>query len=159
MMRFTIRHLLVLMTTAVCLGSVSAAVAQQATAAKPTPSTDAAQIRDVMKATWDKPGQPLVVEPVVSIGDHGVASWVQGDRGGRALVQRRGPTWKVVACGGDGLKSANALKETGMPARTAERLAQLLASAEAKLPPQTVKKFSLFDGIVRMDTQHGDGHK
>ena len=136
-----------------------AASAQSAKAAAPAPSAEVARIRDAMKATWDKPGQPLLVDPVVTEGEHGVASWAQGERGGRAVLRRHGSEWKVLVCGGDGLKSAAALKETGVPARSAERLAQALAAAEAKLPRDLVHKFSLFGQTMRMDGHHGAGHK
>jgi hypothetical protein len=151
-------YLLVLTATAVCLASVNTAFAQIAPVTTPVQMGDAAAIRHALKATWDKPGQPLLVEPIVTDGQQGIAGWVQGDRGGRALLQRRAGVWKVIACGGDGLKSATTLKETGMPARTAARLAQMLASAEAKLPEQTRKNFSLFDGVVRMDSSRGGAH-
>ena len=135
------------------------AYAQPVKAATDVQTAEAGRIREAMKATWDKPGQPLQVEPVVTEGEHGVASWAQGDRGGRAVLRRHGREWKVLVCGGDGLKSANALKEIGIPARTAERLSQALASAEAKLPRELVQKFALFGNTVRMDSTHGPGHK
>jgi lipopolysaccharide export system protein LptA len=59
-------------------------------------------------------------------------------------------------CGGDGLKQASALVQTGMSSATADRLAKKVQSAEAKLSVDQLKKLSMFDGMVKVDQgQHG----
>jgi hypothetical protein len=63
--------------------------------------------------------------------------------------------WTITVCGGDGLKQAQALVQTGMTAKAAAALSQGLATAEAKLSPQVRAKFALFDGIVKVDANHG----
>jgi hypothetical protein len=50
------------------------------------------------------------------------------------------------------------LVQTGMTAKAAAALSQGLATAEAKLSPQVRAKFALFDGIVKVDANHGAHH-
>jgi periplasmic copper chaperone A len=117
--------------------------------------TDAEQISQVMMAQFDKPSDRLSVEPVVIQSDFAVAGWIQSGRGGRALLRKEHGHWSIVVCGGDGLKSATALAQTGMSKVAAEGLSKALAVAEAKLNPDMLKKFAMFDGIVKVDAGHG----
>jgi hypothetical protein len=120
---------------------------------------DVAAIRSLMSATWDKPDAKLVVEPVVVRADYAVASWVQGNRGGRALLRKNEGVWIVVLCSGDPLKDASALAAAGVPADVAAHLARELAAAERQLPAAHTALFSTFDGVVEMDQHHGHvGH-
>ncbi|MCX5581647.1 copper uptake system-associated protein [Kaistia terrae] len=117
-------------------------------------------IEHVMKSIWDSKESPLDVAPVVVAGDYALAGWVQAERGGRALLRRHGHEWRIVLCSGDDLKSASNLVKAGLPQPEAEALSGRLADAEAKLDPKVVARFSLFEGMVRMDEQgnHGSGH-
>jgi periplasmic copper chaperone A len=115
---------------------------------------DAGQIRHAMMAIFDKPTDRLSVDPIVVKGDFAVAGWIQSGRGGRAVLVKEKGKWVINVCGGDGLKSAEALAQTGMPAATAQALAKDLAAVEAKLSPDMLKKFALFDGIVKVDAGH-----
>jgi hypothetical protein len=56
--------------------------------------------------------------------------------------------WNIVVCGGRSLKDAANLAQTGIPLTTAITMAESLASAEAKLDADTLKKFALFDGVT-----------
>ncbi|WP_439542789.1 copper uptake system-associated protein [Hyphomicrobium sp.] len=112
---------------------------------------DAASIREVIGSTWDKPGSKVETRPVVVSGDHAVASWTQGDRGGRALLRRNGGIWTVALCSGDPLRSAGWLAEAGVPHADADRMANALATAEALEPAERRAKFSLFEGTVTGD--------
>jgi periplasmic copper chaperone A len=116
---------------------------------------DAGQIRHVMMAQFDKPTDKLSVDPIVIKGDFAVAGWIQSGRGGRAVLVKEKGKWVINVCGGDGLKSAEALAQTGMPAATAQALAKDLATVEAKLSPDMLKKFAMFDGIVKVGAGHG----
>jgi hypothetical protein len=109
---------------------------------------DAGEVRALIGATWDKPGRKVETNPVVVSGDYAVASWSQGDRGGRALLRRDDTGWSVVLCSGDPLKEAGWLAEAGVPQGDAERIAKDLASAEALIPADRRAKFSLFEGVV-----------
>ena len=118
------------------------------------------EIRNLLHSTFDKPGSALVVEPVVAVGDHAIAGWSQGELGGRALLRRRAGAWSLILCSGDGIKSAAALRQAGLPSNEATVLARRLADAERKLPSERLALFSKFEGVVTMDTsgQHPPHH-
>lgn len=129
-------------------------------AADPTP-TDAAAVRHVLMAQFDKPETRLEVDPVAVSGNAAVASWAQGERGGRALLFRHGGQWQIALCAGDGLKGTRLLREAGVSARDADAIARALAAGEARLTPAQRARFSAFDGVVRMGVggQHPPAHK
>ena len=112
---------------------------------------DAAAIRALIGATWDRPDSKVETDPVVVSGQHAVASWTQGDRGGRALLKRDGAHWKVVLCSGDPLTRAVSLVETGVPGPDADVIARRIADEEARTPADRRAKFSLFEGTVMGD--------
>ena len=115
---------------------------------------DASAIRSLIGATWDKPESKVEIDPVVISGSYAVASWTQGAHGGRALVRRGDEGWSVVLCSGDPLRDAGWLMEAGVPKENAERIAKDLAVAEALVPPERRKNFSLFEGVVSGDSGH-----
>lgn len=119
---------------------------------------DARQIRALIGATWDTLESRVETDPVVVSGDHAVASWIQGPRGGRALLKRRGGKWHVVLCSGDPLKDAAWLGEAGVPASDAERLAETLREAEASVSDSRRAQFSLFEGVVEGPHGPADTH-
>lgn len=125
-----------------------------------TQESDAHAIASLIGATWDKPDSKVETDPVVISGDFAVASWTQGDRGGRALLRKENARWKVVLCSGDPLKSASGLVEAGVPAPDAEKIAEDIAAVEARAPAERRAKFSLFEGTVfgDADTHHPDAH-
>lgn len=110
----------------------------------------------VLKKQFDKPQSPLTVTPVAVEGDWAVAGWSQDVRGGRALLNKRHGQWVIVVCGGDGLRQASTLAQTGMKAAEARALAMKLQAAESRLPAETLRKFASFEGMLRMDgSAHG----
>ena len=118
--------------------------------------TDAQAIEHNMKKLFDKPDAPLAVAPITIEGDYAMAGWFQSGKGGRALLKKEKGQWSIQVCGGDGLKKASALSQTGMPSATAERLVAKVQTAEAKLSADELKKLSMFDGIVKVDpAAHG----
>jgi hypothetical protein len=128
-------------------------------AAAPSHAQDAARPEDViihvMMATFDKPDLHLQVSPVAVEGDYAVAGWTQGEMGGRALLKLKGHDWTIHLCAGDGLKSAEFLKNVGMSADAAAHLAARLAELEAKEPAARITQFATFDGVVMIGA---DGH-
>jgi hypothetical protein len=126
--------------------------------ATPCRADDRTDIRGVMIGIFDKLGSSLIVEPVVVVDNSAVASWTQGDRGGRALLRREEGKWRIVLCSGDPLKSASMLEQAGVPPAAAERLETLLKQAESVLPPERVALFSTFEGVVNVDDNHGHGN-
>jgi hypothetical protein len=119
---------------------------------------DAATIRALMAATWDKPNARLVVDPVVVDGEYSIAGWTQGQRGGRALLRKEAAKWTVVLCSGDPLKQAAPIEMAGVPHAAAVRLAHLVNVAESKLARERVALFSTFEGVVQMDEGHNHNH-
>jgi len=130
------------------------AMAFAALAASPVfAADDGAAIRQLLLATFDKPDAPLAVAPVVVAGDHAVADWSQGAGGGRALLRRAahgGEAWSLVLCAGDGIRTADALRQAGVPAADADTLATRLAEAERAVSPERRALFSSFEGVVMM---------
>jgi hypothetical protein len=113
--------------------------------------TEDKAIAHVLKKQFEKPDAPLQVSPVSVEGDYAVAGWIQHDRGGRALLKKEKAQWTIQLCGGDGLMQASALTMTGMSHAAAGRLASKVAAAEKKLTTEQRRKFSLFDGIIKVE--------
>jgi hypothetical protein len=123
-----------------------------------TSGQDGVAIRELMQHTWDKPDAPLQVEPVVTADDYALASWTQGERGGRAILARRDGRWQVLVCTGDGAKDVATLQQTGMPVAVAETLVADLVKAEENISPERREKFSLFGADVPMGASSHHQH-
>lgn len=117
--------------------------------------TDAAAVRAVMMKAFDRPDAPLKVDPVVIDKGFALAGWLQGERGGRALLRKSAHGWAVHVCGGDGLKDLRALGDAGLEASTARRLVAALETEEKKLPAELVRRFALFGQNVVVGPDHG----
>ncbi|SNC61213.1 copper uptake system-associated protein [Polynucleobacter victoriensis] len=114
-------------------------------------SPDQEQIKQLMKHQFDKPHAPLSVAPIAVVGDHALASWIQIDSGGRALLVRHHGKWSIALCGGDGLTQVDVLEKTGMSKQVAAQLSKQLVEGESKLSPKHKKMFSMFKGEVKVD--------
>ena len=84
------------LTLALACGTASAQTAHS--------TGDDAQIVTVLRSSFDRPEAPLSVAPVVVVGDHAIAGWVQDKRGGRALMRKVRGAWTIHLCSGDPLK-------------------------------------------------------
>jgi len=123
-------------------------------------------VRHVLMQMFDKPEQRLAVDPVTVKGDIAVAGWAHGEMGGRALLRRKGADWQLILCSGDALKEARSLQQFGLTAEQAEAMAAAVVTAEARLDPSVVEKFSRFDGSMMMQAdgshppvgRHGEVH-
>lgn len=122
--------------------------------AQPAVQSDVQQIRALLSATFDKPDAKVLADPVVVSGAHAIAGWTQGDMGGRALLRKENTKWSLIACAGDGLKEAKTLESAGIPKGSAQALVRQLIAAEAKVPEQRRKRFSLFGPMVDASTAH-----
>jgi hypothetical protein len=69
----------------------------------------------------------------------------------KPLLNKRHGQWVIVVCGGDGLRQASTLAQTGMKAAEAQALAMKLQAAESRLPAETLRKFASFEGMLRLD--------
>ena len=114
-------------------------------------SSDQEQIKQLMKHQFDKPHAPLSVAPIAVVGDHALASWIQVESGGRALLVRHHGKWSIALCGGDGLTKIDVLEKTGMSKQVATQLSKQLIDSESKLSPIHKKMFSMFKGEVKVD--------
>jgi hypothetical protein len=121
----------------------------------PALAGDEEAIRHLMTSTFDKPEARLVIAPVAVLGDHAIAGWTQADTGGRALLRRRNSAWTIVLCSGDGIRSAAALGQAGVPAGEARALSSHLAEMERGQPPERLALFAKFDGTLVMDAAGG----
>lgn len=108
-------------------------------------------VRHLLHATFDKPEQKLVIEPLVVRAGYAIAGWTQGDMGGRALLQNKHGRWTLILCAGDGIKTADALRQTGVSPDDASALAQALAKAEQSVSAERLAIFARFEGLLRMD--------
>lgn len=131
------------------LSAVLIALAIVAGPAFAGPDEDA--VRHLLHAIFDKADTKLVVEPVVVAAGYAIAGWTQGEMGGRTLLQDKHGRWTLILCAGDGIKSADALRQAGLAPDTATTLAQALAQAEQTVPADRLAMFSRFEGLVRMD--------
>lgn len=111
----------------------------------------------LMKSLFDTPDNPLTVDPVVILGDNAIAGWVQGSKGGRALLWRTGGEWQIRLCSGDGLKDPKLLENANIPAQDAKALTDALSAAEASIDPSVLAKFASFEGTMVMEP--GAGHQ
>lgn len=112
--------------------------------------SDARQIEHSMKRQFDRPEAPLLVAPVTIVGQHAVAGWTQGTRGGRALLFKDKAGWSISVCAGDGLLQAKVLESAGVAAPQATQLARAVTTAEASLPAAQRQLFASFEGLVKI---------
>jgi len=140
-MRTTIASAFLLM---VSIGGVSA-------------GTDEEGIKELLMETFDKPGARLVVDPVVVAGDHAIADWSQATLGGRALLRRRVDKWTLILCSGDGIISADALQQAGVPKDDAVNLSARLKAAESTMSVERRALLATFEGTVLMGTNDHPG--
>ena len=116
---------------------------------------DSEHIIHMMKGMFDTPDNPLAVDPVVVRGDNAIAGWVQGERGGRALLWRVNGEWQIRLCSGDALKSPELLISANISAEDAKALIDDLLAAEARLDPAVLAKFATFEGTMVMQGDFG----
>lgn len=143
------------MWSAACLAALLCACTVPATDATPA---DEQAILALMHATWDRPQTTLDAGPVVVEGEHALVDWTQGGMGGRALLERQAGHWITVLCAGDGIRSADALIEAGVPRAQAQAMAAKLATAETKVSSDRLALMSNFAGVVRMNGGSPDHH-
>lgn len=124
------------------------------TTAFSTTSDDQQAVRQLMKHQFDKPSSPLLVEHVVIDANYAIASWLQADTGGRALLKRDAKKWEIVLCAGEGLTQAAVLKQAGLNASLANSLSKKIMAAESQSSAASRKKFSLFKGEVWSHEHH-----
>ena len=110
--------------------------------------TQIEQIVQVISHTYDQANNKVQTAPVVVQGDYAIASWRQGEKGGRALLKRQsGQTgqWEILLCAGSGLRQEAGLIAAGIAPALAKQLAAQLKQAEQSLPAEQIARFDSFD--------------
>lgn len=137
-----IRTVLIASTLTFCLSFTSQA------------NDESSAIEKVLMETWNKPDTPLIVSPIVIVDTWAIASWNQGEKGGRALLNQDDKgNWIVYVCGGDTIKDIDTLMNTGMTANQAKMISHKINNAESKIPKERRALFSTFDGVLMMDNE------
>lgn len=103
---------------------------------------------------WSQPANPLVVEPIVIVEEHALAGWIQGERGGLALLQRHKGQWRVTVCGSDAIGAVDSLLLSGISPEQAQDLSQGFAHAAQQVPPAQRALFSTFGEAIHLDGDH-----
>ncbi len=106
------------------------------------------QIRQLINKTFDRPDSKVKIEPVVMAESYAIADWVQDTKAGRALLKMENGKWRLLACGGSGMKTAASLMQQGVPEAVAVKLSQLLSDAEKTLQEKEVEGFDSFGPSV-----------
>ena len=131
-----------------------ALIAPGAVLAQGSSSPETGAVRATIAATYDRPDAKVETDPVVVSGSYAVADWVQGEKGGRAVLQKIDGRWTILLCGGDGLKTDQDLRGAGVPGGTARQLADGLAAAERPLAPERLRRFGLFQAAPDSASKH-----
>jgi hypothetical protein len=95
----------------------------QATATQPiqiAQNSDQVVVKKIVQQQLGKSKQFKVRKVAVASG-YGLVSWIEGDAGGQALLQKQAGTWKILTYGG-GWLGLGGLKQAGVPQAIAERL-------------------------------------
>jgi hypothetical protein len=74
--------------------------------------------------------QPTVRRTTLE-GKYAIATWQWGEAGGQSILTLQGKRWKVLGSGG-GAVNLETLKESGIPAKTAERLMEKEQAAQKR---------------------------
>ena len=117
------------------------------------------QIRSLLSNTFDSPNAKVKTSPVIVDGDIAIADWIQGEKGGRALLKKSNGKWEISACGGSGFKQSESLIQAGIEQSIASRLTTKLANAEKKLPAKQIQMFDSFGQTVSMEQGHDAHHQ
>ncbi|MBK9521481.1 MAG: copper uptake system-associated protein [Rhodocyclaceae bacterium] len=112
--------------------------------AQPSDAMQQKSIRSLISKTFDQPSLKVDTGPIAIVQDFAIADWIQGEKGGRALLRQQHGKWEIIACGGDGFKEVKALKDAGIDIATAQSLITQLNDAEKNLNADRVKRFGLF---------------
>lgn len=115
---------------------------------------DQQQVRGLIAHTYDQPAHKVETDPIAITGNYAIADWIQGERGGRALLRKTGGAWEILVCGGDGLKQADALHDAGIPAKDASELLRKLGEVERTVSKERLRRFGLFDQQSSTDAHH-----
>jgi len=95
----------------------------QATATQPiqiAQNSDQVVVKKIVQQQLGKSKQ-FKVRKVAVASSYALVSWIEGEAGGQALLQKQAGAWKILTHGG-GWLGLGGLKQAGVPQATAERL-------------------------------------
>lgn len=95
----------------------------QATATQPiqiAQNSDQVVVKKIVQQQLGKSKQ-FKVRKVAVVSGYALVSWIEGEAGGQALLQKQPGTWKILTHGG-GWLGLGGLKQVGVPQAIAERL-------------------------------------
>lgn len=133
-------------------------------------AADEQSVATEMHETWDKPNQPLTLPVIVIHQGMAIADWIQGDKGGRALLKYHPAHqhWHTLLCGGAELTVSSHLEAAGMSAADAQTLVARLQKQEQGLAEDQRQQINSFKGVVKFSKGkpmsstahdvHGDAH-
>jgi hypothetical protein len=87
------------------------------------------------------------VEPIVLRNDYAVADFVQGDIGGRAVLQKHKGLWQVLVLTGQDARDAAYLVKIGVPQVEARALANMLVTSEKQVPEERLVKLDRYAAL------------
>ncbi|WMW81902.1 copper uptake system-associated protein [Undibacterium cyanobacteriorum] len=115
-------------------------------------------IQSLIASTYDQANSKVQTSPIVTVADYAIADWIQGEKGGRALLKKTNGNWEITMCGGQGLTVAKNLIEIGIPTAQAHELANALKAAETQLDQQKIKLFDSFGKTISLKEMQGNHH-
>jgi len=134
---------------AMCSVVVAVLVVFSGCGAKSSVAEEKSAIVTLLRSSYGGSSAGMVIDPVVVRTKYGVADWVQGDMGGRALVQKESGEWKVLTTAGGEMRNAEFLVKAGMPELEAKALANSLIAAERQIPEERLAKFDSYVAQAR----------
>lgn len=89
----------------------------------------------------------IAVDPIVLRNEFAVADVVQGDIGGRAVMQKRKGQWQVLVLTGQDARDAAYLAKIGVPEVEARALVNMLVTSERQVPEERLVKLDRFAAV------------
>ncbi len=118
-------------------------------------SLDEKKIRHVINSTYDTPNGKVIINPIVINAEHALASWVQGNKGGRVIMNKNShDQWEVVLCSGKAVLDSQFLQKSGITRPIADLLSKALTKKEATLSEKQRLQFDSFNAIVYGQRSH-----
>lgn len=107
-------------------------------------------VTQAIKLQWEQPNQPVEVLAVAVEKEFAIADWIQGARGGRAVLRKNEGAWQTLACGDVHIKHAQTLTQFGLSLPQAQVIVQQLQLEEQHVPVEKLQLIDQFSGIVDM---------
>ena len=108
-------------------------------------------IRHLMLKQFDRPEARLTIAAIAIDDQYAIASWIQDERGGRALLRNKQGVWAIMLCSGESLRKTDRLVKIGMSHELANRLTHSLTKSEAALTMHERHLLDTFEGDIELD--------